>query len=192
MAKLPEYDRCRNRLQFHRGQNRSMSMRWLEEMGPEAEYHQCSFSAAGEEVAMENKKFVREEIAKALDGREYLKEITPEIREMLEEADLVVVLGASDDIMDFQGAINDQIGCSSGGKAYLDKDGLIVNACDEEYCPYFAIKKENATIIEALWCEEDDIAWTYKTDIPHSTFMIMEDGEKYCRGIVFSLADVAS
>ena len=34
------------------------------------------------------------------------------------------------------------------------------------------------------------IAWTYRTDIPHETFMIYEDGEPYCRGIVFNIDDV--
>ena len=44
--------------------------------------------------------------------------------------------------------------------------------------------------IKALWCKEDDITWTYKTDIPHETFMIYEDDEAYCRGIVFLINDL--
>lgn len=34
------------------------------------------------------------------------------------------------------------------------------------------------------------IPWTYETDIPHETFVIYNDGEPYCRGIVFSVDDV--
>ena len=32
------------------------------------------------------------------------------------------------------------------------------------------------------------ITWVYRTDIPHVTFMMYEDGEPCCRGIVFYLA----
>ena len=35
-------------------------------------------------------------------------------------------------------------------------------------------------------------AWTYMTDIPHATFDVMDDGELYCRGIVFALADLTA
>ena len=35
-----------------------------------------------------------------------------------------------------------------------------------------------------------NVSWSYLTDIPHKTFDIMEDGEIYCRGIVFSLDDL--
>ena len=65
----------------------------------------------------------------------------------------------------------------------------------------FQFKKEeefeNSKCIEALWCDDDIkdengglITWTYKTDIPHETFMIYEDGSSYCRGIVFNINDI--
>lgn len=48
----------------------------------------------------------------------------------------------------------------------------------------------------AIWCggEKDaggqGVPWTYETEIPHESFMIYVGGEPYCRGIVFSIADV--
>ncbi len=47
-----------------------------------------------------------------------------------------------------------------------------------------------AMTIDALWCKEPGYSWTFRTDIPHATFEVVEDGEPYCRGIVFALADV--
>ncbi len=49
--------------------------------------------------------------------------------------------------------------------------------------------------ITAIWDGDTDengqlITWTYKTDIPHETYMIYEDGEPYCRGIVFSIENL--
>lgn len=35
-----------------------------------------------------------------------------------------------------------------------------------------------------------DIPWTYKTNIPHLDFNIMEEGEVYCEGLVFFIGDL--
>lgn len=119
------------------------------------------------------------EFAQVLDGRKYgYPQFTKEELEIAKENGFVIVYGASDDLMEFDGAIHAEAGCFDGGEVYFDKTGAI----DEEF--------ENSKCIEALWCKEDDITWTYKTDIPHETFMIYDDGEKYCRGIVFRIEDV--
>jgi len=133
----------------------------------------------------------KEELCIFLNGREYTKEINDKITEKMQGTSLVVVFGASDDLMEFRGAIDDEVGCYDGGKAYLDSNGLIENHCDDDDCPYFADQKKRAMTIEALWCTEPEISWTYKTEIPHSTFEIWEGKELYCRGIVFDLADVS-
>ena len=134
----------------------------------------------------------KNEACTLLNGMEYGEEIATEIQQCLKGSGLVAVFGASDDLMEFRGAIYDEVGCYDGGTAYLTKDGLLINKCDEDDCPYFEQIKKQVMTIEALWNNENEpaIAWTYKTDIPHSTFEIMEDGEVYCRGIVFSLSDL--
>ena len=43
--------------------------------------------------------------------------------------------------------------------------------------------------IDAVWCE-GEFTWTYNTNIPHATFDIFDDEEKYCKGIVFELKDM--
>lgn len=55
---------------------------------------------------------------------------------------------------------------------------------------YYKDTLKGCRVIEAVWCpDEPDCSWAYKTDIPHVTFDVVEDGELYCRGIVFRLAD---
>ena len=130
------------------------------------------------------------ELCTILTGREYTEEINSRIIDRMNGTDLVVVFGGSDDLMEFRGAIHDEVGCSGGGKAHLNSNGLLVNRCEDDGCPYFQHLISRATTIEALWCAEPNISWTYKTGIPHSTFLIMEDSEIYCRGIVFNLSDV--
>lgn len=128
------------------------------------------------------------EYAKMLNGREYnYPQFTKEEIQIAKDNGFVIVYGASDDLMEFDGAIYEEAGCYDGGKVYFDKTGAVL---DEEF--------ENSRCIEAVWCDKeraDDngnvIAWTYKTDIPHETFMIYEDGEPYCEAIVFNIADTS-
>ena len=131
----------------------------------------------------------KEELAIQLNGREYRREITPEEEAKAKAAGLVVVFGASDDLMEFRGAIRDEVGCYDGGVAHLNADGLLVNECDDEDCPLFEKLKGKAAVIEAVWAS-DPYSWTFNTAIPHATFEVAEDDESYCRGIVFALSDV--
>ena len=55
------------------------------------------------------------------------------------------------------------------------------------YCPYFAREREKAKTIKAVWHDKGGPCWTFETDIPHETFTVMEDGEPFCVGIVFSM-----
>jgi len=132
------------------------------------------------------------EAAAMLDGGEYTKEGSKALFAEMKAAGLVAVFGASDDNMEFRGAINDEVGCYGGGEAHVDRNGLVQSECDDDGCPYFQREKEKAAEIKALWCEDviPMISWRYETEIPHVKFTINEDGEAWCEGIVFALADV--
>lgn len=129
------------------------------------------------------------EAAQKLNGNQYLKEGTKELFAEMKASGLVAVFGASDDLMEFRGAIDDEVGCYSGGDAYLTPEGLLQNDCDNDGCPHFERAKDSAAVIEAVFGEEG-FTFIYQTKIPHQTFIIKEDDDDYCRGIVFALADV--
>jgi hypothetical protein len=140
------------------------------------------------------KNFTKEELATLLNNREYLNEVPKDIGGIAADNGLVIVFGASDNLCKFRGAINDEVSAWQGATLIsltvpLDKDGIVTNECDDDMCPYYAEKKEQAAKIKVKWCD-GDIAWTFETDIPHATFNIYEDNEIFCRGIVFSLDDV--
>lgn len=128
------------------------------------------------------------ELAALLNGREMGHEISKSEQEEVKQNNLVIVFGASDDLMEFRGAIRDDISAYGGATAYLNSDGLMINKCHDD-CPYHAKQIESATNINAIW-DSEGYSWVYETTIPHETFDILEDGEPYCRGIVFSLDDV--
>lgn len=126
------------------------------------------------------------EFAKSISGREYgYPQFTKEEIETAKESGFIIVYGASDDLMEFEGAICDEIGCDDGGTAWV-KGERVSDA------PIVVGGKA----IKAIWCggETDDggneITWTYETEIPHETFMIYEGEEAYCRGIVFNINEV--
>lgn len=137
----------------------------------------------------------KEELAKKLDGNEYLHEVPKEIATEAKEAGLVIVYGQSDDLMEFAGAIDEEVGAWEGVTVLVDTKGLLPereSIEDDETLEDFFKRKRDALKIQALWAKEGNYSWTYKTDIPHATFNILEDGEPYCRGIVFALKDCVS
>lgn len=152
-------------------------------------YHDCkSFKKAQDFFEKANLNTISiDEFAKLLDGREYREEITEKEEKQAKELGLVIVFGASDDLTEFRGAIDDEVSSYNGGEIYLDKNGIL-EGCECE-CVHYERTKENSKIIEAL-CYKDDYAWSYTTEIPHKTFDIHEDNEKFCKGIVFNINDL--
>lgn len=141
------------------------------------------------------------EFAARLHGRTYRNEITrPESAEA-KAAGLVVVYGYSDDNVELDGAVRDEISAYDGTTVFLGKDGeihkpwdvLIEGELDESiFDAWFKRKASGVRSIEARWCHKDadGFAWSFVTDIPHATFDISDDGEPFCRGIVFALTDL--
>lgn len=133
----------------------------------------------------------KEELAALLNGREYGDEITGVEAKRAKDAGLVVLVGGSDDLACFYGALSDEAGCAGGGEIYLHRDGLLGYHdphCDCAFCGFDAAKVQCATI-KAIW-DAKGYSWVYETAIPHACFDIMEDDGKYCRGIVFNVADL--
>lgn len=130
------------------------------------------------------------EFAKKLNDREYGSEMTRDEIKQAKELGFVVVFGALDDLAELRGAIDDEVDCYNSGEILLDKDGIME---DCEYgldnCKYIKKAKENAKIIKTVR-DNDDYSWIYETDIPHATFDILEDGEKFCKGIVFDIKEL--
>jgi hypothetical protein len=131
------------------------------------------------------------DLAALLNGRSYGDEINAQEAKQAKDVGLVVVFGYSDDNVEFEGAITDEIGAYRGVTVPLNKTGIFTNECGVDLCPYYEILKAQCKTIKAIWHDDGEYAWTFETEIPHATFDIFEDGEKFCRGIVFSMEDLA-
>ena len=137
----------------------------------------------------------KEEIAKLLDGSEYPLNISKELQYGCLKNGIVIVYGASDDLMEFRGAIREELDCYEGGEFLFDRQGQIKDWYDirddisEEDAKDYFQRKDGAANIEAIW-GQGEYSWQYKVDFPCAGFDVVEDGEKYCQGIVFNLTDL--
>ena len=133
----------------------------------------------------------KEELATRIDGREYGKEVTREDINQAKQAGLVIAFGASDDILELRGAINDEIGAWEGALIQMAPDGKIPPAKDQEVLKRYGAMPTLHTI-EAIWSPKGDLplSWLIKTDLPSAPFTIMEDGDPFCVGVVFELPAV--
>jgi len=94
----------------------------------------------------------------------------------------VVAFGTSDDLMEFNGVICEEVYCDTGGYFRITSKNLKVKRGD--------VTSKNK--IYADWNNRNKGAsWSYDTEIHHSTFNVYKDGELYCIGIVFSIYDLS-
>ena len=129
-------------------------------------------------------------IAAKLDGRTYddfagykLSKEVAEIMDMAADEGIVVLYGASDDLVEFDGAFQDEAGCFGSGTITFDERGTSDDG------------NVHANKLQVRWQKDFDenrhlIDFTYILDIPHETFMIYDEGYPYCRGLVFFASEM--
>lgn len=136
-------------------------------------------------------------LAAALHGTEYPLRVSKAMRDNAKQHGLVIVFGASDDLMEFDGAIYDEVGCYGGGAAKVDAQGVlgdwenVQSNGDKMAIEQWLQRDKSAKTIKAIWAPSENMNWAYQTQIPHVTFDIFRDGAVICRGLVFSLADLS-
>lgn len=126
--------------------------------------------------------------AQRLNGRQIGHEISTDEQAEAKEKRLVVVFGYSDDCAEFRGSIYDEVGI---GEINLTSNGKLLDRGQLEGLLRLQedglAREVGIRVITAKFTNEGH---SYETDIPHAPFEIMEDGELYCRGIVFSIDDL--
>ena len=84
------------------------------------------------------------EMARRLNGNQYLNEITGDEECIAKESNLVIVFGYSDDCIEFRGAIEDELCCFNGGDFWINKK-CVEGAYDGE-------APDGVKTISAVWC----------------------------------------
>jgi len=135
----------------------------------------------------------RDEFAARLTGREYGDELTRAEEQEAKAKRLLVVFGASDDLTEFRGIVNDEAGAYGGEDHKIIHDGGAFEIAGYVECSKCAERQDKmpGAIIKAEWSPDDaELSWRISTDIPHATFQIAEEGQPFCQGIVIDEADM--
>jgi len=125
--------------------------------------------------------------AARLHGREYRDEMTGTDQAEAKIMGLLVVFGASDDLLEFRGVLNDEIGAWEGCTVALSRDMQIIEGpeCADDLKAAGWTPPAPLLTVTAEWCPAGfDGSWRITSDAPFEPFDIMEDGELYCRGCV--------
>lgn len=139
----------------------------------------------------------KEELATQITGREIGNELLPNEERKAKQSGLLVIFGASDDLCELRGVINDEVGTCGGATVSISRDGLLLKPIeddDKEILEQYGVldaaiqRRKVAITVDVRWVyDKSGPAWTYATSEPHSTFDVMEDGEVWCRGIILQV-----
>ncbi len=125
------------------------------------------------------------EWAQLLNGREYGSELSREEEKQAATDGVIIAYGYSDDGVEFAGAAHYHAPAWEGGVFWITNGFEIYDSKKNKL-------SERKVKIIAIWCPTDVnkkswASWEIRADVcEYHTFDIMEDGELFCRGIVFS------
>lgn len=133
----------------------------------------------------------KEQVAEILNGRTIGNEITKDEAITAKREGFLVIYGASDDLVEFDGLFSDEAGACKGSMVYFHRQGLLEagHKCGCPFCGFRALADKCASI-QVQWNDCGDYSWTYETSLPHATFDVLDGNEKYCRGIVIDAKDL--
>lgn len=131
-----------------------------------------------------------EELALALDGREYPLQMSETHTQFAKDNNLVVVYGLSDDLVMFNGAWCEE--AYGPGDVFVNENGPIEDPdCDCKYATkYYSDQKSKAARIRVRHGET--AYWEYETEVPHATFKIIEDDQINCIALVINADDLTN
>jgi hypothetical protein len=136
------------------------------------------------------------EWAAKLNGIEYPADELDKFSKEMAENGIIAAYGASDDLLEFRGAIYDEAGAWEGTEVRLAvyPDGTVKIFNEEENRETFEFNHEEIDrmkTVRAVWGPKSiEASWAIETSISHESFDIMEDGELFCRGVVFHMYDL--
>lgn len=138
------------------------------------------------------------EWAERLNGREYGWDLTADEAKQAKLDGVVISYGDSDDLLEFRGAIDDEVGAWKGTKVKLTNEPRILNEeLNTKELHFNQMQIAGMRTMTDVWCPKGEdgkvwASWNVTTDIPHETFDIMEEGEIFGRGIVFDVKHLTS
>lgn len=109
----------------------------------------------------------------------------------LEEQNLVIAFGQSNDCVTFMGAIQKDLVVFEGGNIYLTKENEPTFNSHEIGSPFYPCNIPNGLPkAKAFYKKEGNPTWKIESTIPYKKIYIWDDTDVYCEGIVFNINDL--
>jgi hypothetical protein len=136
----------------------------------------------------------KDTLAALVHGRRHDHGLSIALTEGAKEAGLVIVMGGGEDYIELHGALEQEWGVYGAAEILLTREGIFdTHECGEP-CRYFTAALKHAQrcgqTLRVVWNATTFPTWHFQTTIPHATFDILEEGQVFCRGIVFHLDDI--
>lgn len=139
-----------------------------------------------------SREFTAERLANKLDG---CTDISKDDALLARDNGLVIVYGYSDNNIELEGAIREEIGAYDGGEVLFAKGDVLLD-CDNpcEHCANEDLKNI-AQKITAHW-NKDGYSWVMEADDSINEFLFdmresNDDDTYFCKGLVFNIKDIA-
>lgn len=131
----------------------------------------------------------KEQLAKTLDSREVDSLLSGDDSLIASENNLVVVFAYSDDLVELEGAIVDELDCWQGGTFYYDQLKERWIDIDDSF---EGVNLEECFTISAICNDKTKYEglWYLQTNLPHARFEAKKDDEPFCSGFVFDYNDL--
>ena len=139
-----------------------------------------------------------DDLVELIGDLEYGDDIPANADKLAETIGAAIIYGYSDDGVMVDGVVSDQGSAYDSNTLWLDRKGFLpINEDltlqnDEpatvDECREIVKRFDSAVKLKAIW-GDTGLAWRYETEVEHCTFEIREDGEVWCRGIVFLLPE---
>ena len=138
-----------------------------------------------------NKTMNAKEWQAILNKREYRNEMSRDEEKQAKLDRVLICFSASDDLLEFRGIIDDEVGAWEGTTVKLTPELELFDPSENKESQKFNNSQINKMLkITALWApkNEENKTWASfhvtSSDFEFYWFDIMEEGEIYCRGFV--------
>lgn len=141
-----------------------------------------------------------QEFAERITGQEYPFALAEP--ELAKQHGLVALWGLSDDLLEVDGLFRDEASAWDGVTCQVDTQGILEINEDGTFCgdePETIeecrrwVRRYDASIqVKVEWCPDPYLSWRITADdVPNkdkATFVVLEDGEPNCEGLVIRLS----
>jgi len=137
-------------------------------------------------------EMTKEQLAAMLKRSKYPLSLTNDLRKQAKENGLLVVYGASDDLIEFDGCFRDELGCGDKTSVLINRTGALDPDFEDDESSIehaFFMKYTSKEIVTIFG--DGEYTWQYKTDIPHASFDIIDNDNLYCKAMVINVDDIS-